>query len=218
VTAASLDAPALRYEIPGKRFPEGRLSGDLAFERVDVYQFLDTSGWTNPPYSGLASGSFSLTKLDGSHLVAAEGSGQLKIEQGDLGVVPLFTAIYAQLPAPDRPRFHYLESTFRLADRRVAFDSLDIRSRMLGANGIGTLDLDGYVDIKLQLNNLLGTSADPFLMPLIEELTKNIVRFHLFGYLRDLKTEKRWIVESSPRRRQVIPFPPPLPRLPLPDY
>ena len=218
VTAASLDAPALRYEIPGKRFPEGRLSGDLAFERVDVYQFLDTSGWTNPPYSGLASGSFSLTRLDGTHLVAAEASGQLKIEQGDLGVVPLFTAIYAQLPAPDRPRFHYLESTFRLADRRVTFDSLDVRSRMLGANGIGTLDLDGYVDIKLQLNNLLGTSADPFLMPLIEELTKNIVRFHLFGYLRDLRTEKRWIVESSPKRRQVIPFPAPSPRLPLPDY
>ena len=89
---------------------------------------------------------------------------------------------------------------------------------MLGANGIGTLDLDGYVDIKLQLNNRLGTSADPFLMPLIEELTKNIVRFHLFGHLRDLRTEKRWIVESSPRRRQVIPFPPPSPRLPLPDY
>ena len=218
VTAAKLDQPALRYEIPGKRFPEGRLSGDLAFERVDVYQFLDTSGWTNPPYSGLASGSFSLTRLDGSHLVAAEGTGNLKIEQGDLGVVPMFTAIYAQLPAPDRPRFHYLESTFRLADHRVAFDSLDIRSRMLGANGIGTLDLDGYVDIKLQLNNLLGTSADPFLMPLIEELTKNIVRFHLFGYLRDLRTEKRWIVESSPRRRQVSPFPPPSPRLPLPDY
>jgi hypothetical protein len=218
VTAASLVAPALRYEIPGKRFPEGRLSGDLAFERVDVYQFLDTSGWTNPPYSGLASGNLSLTRLDGTHLVAAEGSGQLKIEQGDLGVVPLFTAIYAQLPAPDRPRFHYLESTFRLADRRVTFDSLDVRSRMLGANGIGTLDLDGYVDIKLQLNNLLGTSADPFLMPLIEELTKNIVRFHLFGYLRDLRTEKRWIVESSPKRRQVIPFPPAQPRPLLPDY
>ncbi|HEX6811910.1 MAG TPA: hypothetical protein VF384_09845 [Planctomycetota bacterium] len=218
VNAADLAAPALRYMIPGTRFPEGRLSGDLAFERVDVYQFLDTAGWTNPPYSGLASGRFSLVRLDGTHVVAAEATGSLKIEQGDLGVVPLFTAIYAQLPAPDRPRFHYLESTFRLADRRVTFDSLDVRSRMLGASGIGSLDLDGYVDIKLQLNNLLGTSADPFLMPLIEELTKNIVRFHLFGYLRDLRAEKRWILESSPRRRGVVPMPPASPRQALPDY
>ncbi|HEX5052406.1 MAG TPA: hypothetical protein VFZ65_11580 [Planctomycetota bacterium] len=218
VNSAGVDRPALTYLLPSTTVPEGRLSAELAFEKVDVYAFLDTGGWTNPPYSGMASGRISLARLDGSDVVGAEGSGELEIEHGDLGVVPLFTAIYAQLPAPDRPHFNYLESRFRLVDRRVDFDTLNVRSNLLAANGKGTLDLDGYLDIEMKLDNLLGTSADPLLMPLIDLLTTSIVRFHLFGYLRDLHAEKRWVTERSPRRRQIIPMPPARPRQPLPAF
>lgn len=218
VRSAQVASPALHYLLPGEAAPNGRLSGNLAYERVDVYSFLSACGWQNPPYSGVAKGDFALDHLDGNDIVGAAGAGNLAIERGDLGVVPLFTAIYAQLPAPDRPRFESLDTRFRLDDERVTFDKLNVKSNLLGVNGKGTLGLDGYVDIRMTLDNLLGASADPLLMPLIDEFAKGIIRFHLFGYLRDLHTEKRWLTESSPQRRQVIPMPPPAEHPPLPDY
>jgi mannose-1-phosphate guanylyltransferase len=36
-------------------------------------------------------------------------------------------------------------------------------------------------------------------MPLIDYLAQNIVTFHLHGYLRDLRAEKRWVTEAAPR-------------------
>ena len=218
VRSGQAAGPALDYLLPGPSSPTGRLSANLLFEKVDAYSFLAACGWQNPPYSGVASGEFVLDRLDGSNIIDALATGRLTIERADLGVVPLFTAIYAQLPAPDRPRFNHLEAVFRLADKTVTFEKLDVRSNLLGVNGEGTLGLDGYLDIRMQLDNLLGTSADPLVMPLLDEFAKGILRFHLFGYLRDLRTERRWVTERSPARRQVLPMPPPVERLPLPDY
>ncbi len=218
VRNADDDSIALDYTLPGAAAPQGRLRAHLAFDRVDVYTFLDQSGWTNPPYSGTASGSLQLDRLDGSDLVGATGAGELSIERGDLGVVPLFTAIYAQLPAPERPRFDRLQTSFRLAERRMQFASLSLWSNLLAAHGKGTMDLDGYLDIELKLDNLLGPSADPVLMPLVTFFTQNIVRFHLFGYLRDLQAEKRWVTQSSPGHRAILPMPPHRERPALPDY
>lgn len=204
----SAEHPALQYELPGPSVPEGRLSADLQYRSVDVYSFLDTCGWTNPPYSGKASGRARIERLDGYDVVSARGSGDMAIRDADLGVVPLFTAIYAQLPAADRPRFQAMDLAFAMQDRTVRFDRLDVRSDVVGAKGKGTLDLDGYLEVELTLDNLLGSSADPLLMPLIDYLAQNIVTFYLHGYLRDLRAEKRWITESAPRRRVAVPLPP----------
>ncbi|MBL8729819.1 MAG: hypothetical protein JNM25_15435 [Planctomycetes bacterium] len=218
VRQARTDAPALHYLLPGIAAPEGRLSANVTYEKVDVYSFLSACGWQNPPYSGTAGGEFLLDRLDGSDIVDAKASGRLVIDRGDLGVVPLFTSIYARLPAPDRPRFHHLGLDFRLADRAVYFDSLRVRSNLLGANGTGSLELDGYLDVRMTLDNLLGNSADPLVMPLIDLLSQNIVRFHLFGYLRDLHTEQRWVTERSPGRREIPPMPPATERQALPAF
>ncbi len=212
------DSVAFAYLLPGPTTPEGRLRANLDFENVDVYAFLSASGWVNPPYSGIATGRIQLDRLDGADLVGALAEGELSIERGDLGVVPLFTAIYAQLPAPERPRFDRLRSKFRLAERRVFFDDLGLWSNLLAAQGKGTLDLDGYLDVELKLDNLLGPSADPVLMPLVSFFTQNIVRFHLFGPLRDLRAEKRWLTEASPRRREALPMPPFRGKPTLPDF
>ncbi len=204
--------PALHYSLPGATLPEGRLAANLAFEKVDVFAFLKECGWANPPYSGLASGNVTVDHLDGNNIVDAQGTGNLTVDRGDLGVVPLFTAIYSQLPAPERPRFDRLGARFRLLDRRFHIDELALRSNLLAANGKGFLDLDGYLDVELKLDNLLGPSADPLLMPFVDWMTKNIVRFHLFGHLRDLHAEKRWVTQRSPSRPPVVPMPPILPR------
>ncbi|MBX3461841.1 MAG: hypothetical protein KF830_01610 [Planctomycetes bacterium] len=218
VRTAPVGKPALHYVLPGPRAPEGRLSANLTCERVDVYAFLGACGWFNPPYSGSASGEFELARLDGNDVIDAEATGRLSIDRGDLGVVPLFTSIYARLPAPDRPRFHSLGLDFRFGDRAITFDSLQVRSNLLAVNGAGSLGLDGYLDVRMTLDNLLGNSADPVVMPLIDLLSKNIVRFHLFGHLRNLRTEQRWVTERSPRRRPIPPMPPASQRAELPPF
>jgi hypothetical protein len=210
--------PALHYILPSDAIPEGRLAANLNFEKVDVFAFLKECGWANPPYSGFASGNVTLERLDGSNVVDAQAAGDLAVERGDLGVVPLFAAIYSQLPAPERPRFDRLGTRFRLLNRRLEVDELALRSNLLAANGKGYLDLDGYLDVELKLDNLLGPSADPLLMPFVDWMTKNIVRFHLFGHLRNLHAEKRWVTERSPSRPQVVPMQPLIERPPQPDF
>lgn len=203
------DAPALRYRLPHPgELARGRLAASLAFENVDVHGLLLRCGQNNPICSGAASGEIVLDRLDGHDIVDAEASGRIAIVRGDLGVVPLFTAIYAQLPAPERPRFDGMSARVALHDRRVRFDDLSLHSNLLGAKGDGTLDLDGYLDVRLQLDNLLGNTADPLLMPLIDLFAKSIVRYHLFGPLRDLRAEQRWVTESAPARLPVPPLPP----------
>ena len=218
VRRARPDAPALHYLLPGPGAPDGRLGANLDYEKVDVYAFLSACGWQNPPYSGSASGTVRLERLDGNDILDAVADGRLVIDRGDLGVVPLFTTIYARLPAPDRPRFHHLAVDFALAERVVTFEQLRVLSNLLAANGTGTLALDGYLDVRMTLDNLLGNSADPLVMPLIDLLSQNIVRFHLFGHLRDLRTEQRWVTERSPGRRSIRPMPPAVERVDLPPF
>jgi hypothetical protein len=92
-----------------------------------------------PAVFGQASGTLTLERLDGSDVLGAVGSGTIKLERADLGVVPLFTAIYAQLPAADRPRFDGLDADLHVADRLGAVRPLDVRSTILAAKGKGSL-------------------------------------------------------------------------------
>lgn len=210
-------APALRYLLPAPAQPAGRLSGDLQFADIEVAALLRECGWQQAPYRGRASGRFRLGRLDGADLTNAEASGQLLVDRADLGEVPLFTAIYAQLPAPQRPRFDRLATAWRLRQGRVEFSDLALRSNLLGATGSGWLDLDGHLDVRLQLDNLLGPSADPVLMPLIDLLTQGIVRFHLYGHLRQVQTQRRWLNERSPVHQPAPPMPPHQKPLPILD-
>ncbi|MEZ6037423.1 MAG: hypothetical protein R3F29_08080 [Planctomycetota bacterium] len=214
----SSDAAAIVYRLPAPSIPQGSLSTDLTFEGVDVFTLLSDSGWANPPYSGTASGRLQLDRLEGADVVGAAANGSLRVERADLGKVPLFTAIYAQLPASEQPRFNHLDVDFHLVDQQLQIEKLEVRSDILASKGSGTLDLDGYLDVRMDLDNLLGNSADPFVMPLIDYLAGNLVRFHLFGYLRDLRAEPRLLTERTPRRRPVLPMPPARERPAAPGY
>ena len=128
--------------------------------------------------------------------------------RADLGKVPLFAAIYAQLPPADRPRFNELDTKFRLDGDALIFDRLDVRSDILAVQGAGTLELDGYLDVKMELDSLLGVSADPVLMRFINYLAKNLVSFRLYGHLRDLRASTELLGSRAPERRDVLPMPP----------
>ena len=202
------EGPAIDYMMPAATYPEGRLAGHLQFDRVDVFSLLSASGWRNPPYRGFASGELNLLHLDGNNLVGAEATGAIQVKRADLGKVPLFTAIYAQLPAADQPRFNELDLQFRLTEEAMQFDRLNVRSDILGVEGKGRLDLDGYLDVQMELANLLGASADPLVRPLIDYLAKNLVSFRLYGHLRDLRASTEFLGSRAPKRRKVQPMPP----------
>lgn len=200
--------PAVRYLLPGASEPDGALAADVEFADVDVLGFLGATGWRQPPYSGAASGRVRLDRLAGADVVGATGAGELRLARADLGVVPLFTAIYAQLPAADRPRFDALDLAFQVRDGAAELPRLEVRSNVIAARGSGRLGFDGYLDVELTLAKLLGDSADPFVMPLLSYLAQNIVTFHLYGYLNALRAENRWLNEGAPPRRAVVPAPP----------
>jgi hypothetical protein len=210
--------PAITYDLPSATVPEGRLAANLDFDNIDVFALLSKSGWQNPPYSGIAKGSAALRHLDGNNVLSAEATGTLTVERADLGKVPLFKAIYAQLPAADQPRFNQLNVAYRLTKDAIVFDRLDVRSDIMAAKGQGKLDLDGYLDVKMELDNLLGQSADPLVMPLIEYLAQNLVSFRLYGHLRDLRASTQLVGASSPKRRPVLPMPPARANSSTPDY
>ncbi len=44
--------------------------------------------------------------------------------------------------------------------------------------------------------------------PVIQMITSNLVRFHLFGHLRDLQAEQRSFAERNPRRQPLLPVAP----------
>lgn len=202
------DSNAVTYLLPAANAPDGRLAARFDFIGVDVFSLLTDVGWENPPYSGTARGSVNLARLDGSTMIGAEADGNLIIERADLGKVPLFKAIYAQLPAADQPRFNFLDVAFRLTRDAINFNKLIVRSDILGAEGDGKLLLDGYLDVEMKLRNLLGQSADPLLMPLLEYLAQNLVTWRLYGHLRDLRAGTEFVGERTPTRQQVLPMPP----------
>jgi hypothetical protein len=209
---------ALTYLLPAPNVPLGRLAADLAYEGIELFSLLSQSGWENPPYTGSASGRTTLHRLDGNNFVGAVAKGTVKIERADLGKVPLFKTIYAQLPAADQPRFNQLDLTYRLTDQAMVFDQLEVRSDILAAKGAGQLNLDGYLDVKMELDNLLGQSADPLVMPLIEYLAQNLVSFRLYGHLRDLRASTQLVGGSTPKRPPVLPMPPARKKTKTPGY
>lgn len=211
-------ANALTYLLPAANVPNGRLAADLEYKSIDVFALLTACGWNNPPYSGTARGTVKLNRLDGSTMVGAEANGTLTIERADLGKVPLFKAIYAQLPAADQPRFNYLDVIFRLTKEAIEFDKLIVRSDILGAEGDGRLHLDGYLDVKMALSNLLGQSADPLLMPFLQYLAQNLVSFRLYGHLRDLRAGTEFVTDGRPDRPPVLPMPPARKKAATPGY
>ena len=75
-------------------------------------------------------------------------------------------------------------------ERRIASTAALVRPELLRrciVNLVENALRHTRTDVELTLDNLLGSSADPLLMPLIDYLAKNIVTFYLHGYLRDLR-------------------------------
>ncbi len=213
--------PPLVYRMPGSDGGgrDGVLSLNLELDGISLADLLREGGYDNPPYSGTLRGHLQLDRLEGADFVDMVANGRLQLADGNLGTVPVFTAIYAQLSVQDRPRFEGGTLAFRVADRRLTFDELLVRSPLLQISGTGSMTMEGYVDIRLVIDNLFGGAANMLLLPQIfQSIASSLVRFHLYGHLRDLRTEPRWITERDPRRLRLTPVPPRLQRPKRPAF
>ncbi|MBK8100262.1 MAG: hypothetical protein IPK26_24435 [Planctomycetes bacterium] len=208
IAAHAYELPALEYRMASAAEPDGHLALDLDFERVRLQDFLTACGLVGTPYRGAAAGRFQLLSLRGNDLVNMHAAGNVAVTDGDLGTVPLFTAIYALMAESNRPRFEGLSSRFTLQDRVLRLDDVAVSSPLIAVTGSGTMTMEGYLDVAVTLDSLFGGSGDLLLLPpVIQMITSRLVRFHLFGHLRDLRAEQRWFAESDPRRTALTPLP-----------
>ena len=199
----------LIYDLTATDDQQGSLATNLEFEGLSLREFLQQSGLKSTPYHGTARGWIRLDRLDGYDLVDMQGAGSIEVFDGNLGTVPLFTAIYALMAESNRPRFDSLAARFQVRDRSVEIDNLTLKSPLVTVNGGGSLSMEGYLDVQLTTESLLGGSADLLLLPtVIQMLTSRLVRVHLFGHLRDLHAQQRWFTQGDPGRRQLLPVAP----------
>lgn len=213
------DGTPLAYAMPARRGADGTLSLDLDFAGINLAELLRQGGMSPPPYSGALGGQLRLERLRGDDFVDMAASGNLRLNDGNLGTVPVFTAIYALLSESNRPRFESAALRFRVADRNVELEDLVLSSPLIQVSGRGTMSMEGYVDVRLTLDNLFGGSGNLLVLPsLVQTIAAQLLRFHLFGHLRDLRAENRWFTERDPRRRRLVPVPPRLDRPKRPDY
>lgn len=197
----------------------GSLAANVEFDGINVNDLLEYGGMVMPPYSGTLRGQIRLDELRGADFVDMRGEGRVQLVDGNLGTVPVFTGIYAMVSESDRPRFESASTQFRVGERRIEFKELTLTSPLFQVAGSGSMTMDGYVDIKMTLDTLFGGSADLLVLPpILQAITSRLVRFHLFGPMRDLRAEQRWITQGDPRRLGLVPVPPRLDKPVRPDY
>jgi hypothetical protein len=210
---------SLVYVLAKNALDPGRLSTDLEIQGLSLSEFLHDSGFVDAPYSGTVNGWIRLNELRGTDLVHVDAAGELKVVDGNLGTVPLFTSIYALMAEVNRPRFDGMSVKFQVKDRVLALNDLVVGSPLVSVRGEGTMTMEGYLYIVLTTGDFFGGDADPVFIPwLLKLVTSNLVRFHLFGYLRDLHAEKRWIAQHNPRRQRLMPVAPRMDRPRRPDF
>jgi hypothetical protein len=201
------EAHSLTYRFAKSPTEPGSLSTDLQISGISLNDFLNDCGLVDTPYTGTLKGNLKLNDLRGNDLLDLDVNGALEVTDGNLGPVPLFTSLYAQMEERNRPRFDQLSVTFKTKDRALELSKLQVTSPMVAVNGEGTLSLDGYLDIVLATKSLFGGNADYLVVPWMLKWATNLVRFHMYGHLRDLRTKQRFVTQRDPRRPALTPIP-----------
>lgn len=191
----------------------GTLSFDLGWEGLSLDLLTRSADRRSDGMRGRLAGRLQLDSLEGGDIVDMTGKGELRITEGDLGRVPVFTTIYSYLAEPRRPRFEGLAARFEIGDRQIRVPSFEVTSPLLTATGRGTVDMDGYVDLRLDFPDFFGRSADWLLLPqALRALTSELARFQIHGHLRDPQTRPLWLGRSPAKRAALGPIPASPPR------
>lgn len=186
----------------------GQLAFDLAWEDLSLSQMMRAAGVREERYTGRLSGHLRLERLVGVDIVNAVGAGELRITEGDLGQVPVFTTIYSYLAEPRRPKFEELRMAFTIQDQRVNVHDLEVSSPLITATGHGTIDMGGYVDMRVDFPDFFGKDADWLFLPqMLRMLTSELAQFQIYGNLRAPQTRPLWLWREAAPRLPLGPIP-----------
>lgn len=182
------------------------LDVDIAWEEVSLASFVRSAGQATPFTRGTMEGNLSL-ELPIGRGVDIVADAALQIRNGRLGEVPMFTAIYAFLPPNKRPQFDGARLEVAVRDHQMQIEDLVMTSPLVEVRGQGTVGLDGYLDIVLEFPDLFA-SGDWLVLPqVLKAITSQVVRFHLYGYMRSPSARPRWLFQTTPGRREIVPIP-----------
>lgn len=201
------NTPHLRYATAG----EGTLTANLQWQGVRLSELLGDGSRSG--MRGSVNGKLRLDSLPGTRLLDMRGAGNVQVSAGKLGEVPLFRGIYALLQR--HPQFTGAELAFVLGDRRIDIPELALTSQLVDVRGKGSLTMDGYLDMTLELPSLFGDGADFLILPqLLHNAFSKVVEFKVHGYLRAPVVTPVVLFQGTPRRRPLEPIPAVIPDLP----
>ncbi|MEM7201259.1 MAG: AsmA-like C-terminal region-containing protein [Planctomycetota bacterium] len=214
VEGSANDGEALVYDLE-----RNVLRSRLSWRGIRLSDLLQAANQPSTTTRGTVAGSLELEHDVGRGAVATTASGRVKITNGRLGEVPMFTAIYSYLAPKNRPQFDGVSLDFDLRDRLVQIRNLVVSSPLVQVTGGGTVNFDGYLDVDLEFPDLFASAADWLILPrVLNVLTSQVVRFHVFGWLRAPQARPRWLFENQAQPQPIAPIPLPTRRRPTLDF
>jgi hypothetical protein len=191
------------------RFDEagGRLRTFLLFTELKLNDLLRDRGLGHSKLRGLLSGIINIRELRGANFLDMRADGEIGVNNGRLGRVPIFSALYSHIAEDKRPQFTQAYAKFGVEHQRITLSNIRARSTEIKIEGQGTLDMDGYMDVNLRMPGLFGRAADILILPpLIDWGVSKVVSFQLYGYIRAPKLS--WSYNKEKGRTSIAPIGP----------
>ena len=144
----------------------------------------------------------------GSDVRSIHGRGEAHISQGDLGELPLLlrlASVFNPVPnlsvaaddknrTPAKTAFDSAQVNFTIADGMTTFDLIKFTGNAFSLIGTGTLDPQGYMD--LRLNPLWG--RDRFHIPVVSELARQASSRFFMAHVRGTPSNFKAVLEPLP--------------------
>lgn len=203
--AAGPEDIALYYKLSGA----GQLMAWLRFSDMSLQDLLRSRGLMLTKVRGDLAGELIIAELVGDDFLNMEAHGEVLVGNGRLGTVPIFAAIYSHLKAEHRPQFTAGKAAFKIHDQRIDFTELNARSDLFKVEGSGTLDMDGFLDVRLNIPQLFGSAASILILPpLLNKVVSELVSFQVYGNIRSPRAQPLWLGSRPKGRPGLRPIPP----------
>ncbi|MEE2886812.1 MAG: hypothetical protein VX951_05215, partial [Planctomycetota bacterium] len=202
---SSADPRSFEYQFTDR----GKIYAYMNYQGLRLRELLKNEALAHSKVRGICNGKVIIHELDGGDFLDMRASGDIGVHDGRLGTVPLFSAIYKHIKEDKRPQFTMGRVEFIVKERKVLLREFNVRSNLIKVEGEGTLDMDGYMDIDLNVPRLFGSAANILILPpLLNEVFAKIVRFKVYGYIRDPKIDHLMPFSPGFARQSLAPIPP----------
>jgi hypothetical protein len=210
--------PVFRYlmekrALGGEVLAPSQVQANFDFQNLSIESLLEKYA-LGYPYRGRVGGRLEL-EMEPRDRTSLSVTGNVGIDDADLGSVPVFQSIYAFLQPEKRPRFDNVVVNFRTENRAFVVDRFRIGSPLIKIDGRGRIDYDGYVRLMLEFPDLFPEADSAFILPGIYKVLSNaLLSFDIYGYFGMTRTGPRFLTDSAPAQIPLGPLPVKAPRIP----